>query len=84
MPGTIAAIATACCTIMMTASIRHGWLRKRDANPQLTRRDRTYEVNKHPRIEALRTGFWMLPYFESTAHMIHGASLEAAFVDDKS
>ena len=47
----------------------------------LKRRSRTWKVNKHTGIEARRTGFWMLPDFGSTAHMIQGATLEAAFVD---
>ena len=44
-------------------------------------KNRTWKVNKHTGIEARRTGFWMLPDFGSTAHMIQGATLEAAFVD---
>ena len=47
----------------------------------LKRRSRTWKVNKHTGIEARRTGFWMLPDFGSTAHMIQGATLEAAFAD---
>ena len=44
-------------------------------------RTRTWKVNKYTGIEARRTGFWMLPDFGSTAHMIQGATLEAAFAD---
>lgn len=44
-------------------------------------RSRTWKVNKYTGIEARRTGFWMLPDFGSTAHMIQGATLEAAFAD---
>ena len=47
----------------------------------LKRRTRTWKVNKYTGIEARRTGFCMLPDFGSTAHMIQGATLEAAFVD---
>ena len=47
----------------------------------LKRRSRTWKVNKYTGIEARRTGFCMLPDFGSTAHMIQGATLEAAFVD---
>ena len=44
-------------------------------------RSRTWKVNKYTGIEARRTGFWILPDFASTAHMIQGATLDAAFVD---
>ena len=44
-------------------------------------RSRTWKVNKYTGIEARRTGFWFLPDFGSTAHMIQGATLEAAFAD---
>ena len=47
----------------------------------LKRRSRTWKVNKHTGIQARRTGFWFLPDFGTTAHMIQGATLEAAFVD---
>ena len=47
----------------------------------LKRRSRTWKLNKHTGIQARRTGFWFLPDFGSTAHMIQGATLEAAFVD---
>ena len=47
----------------------------------LKRKSRTWKVNKYTGIEARRTGFCMLPDFGSTAHMIQGATLEAAFVD---
>ncbi len=44
-------------------------------------RSRTWTVNKYTKIEARRTGFWIVPDFGSTAHMIQGATLAAAFVD---
>ena len=44
-------------------------------------RSRTWTVNKYTKIEARRTGFWIVPDFGSTAHMIQGATLSAAFVD---
>ena len=47
----------------------------------LKSRSRTWLVNKHTKIEARRTGFWIVPDFGSTAHMIQGATLAAAFVD---
>jgi hypothetical protein len=47
----------------------------------MTPRTRTWKVNKYTGIEAKRTGYLLLPDFASTAHMIQGASLEAAFYD---
>lgn len=47
----------------------------------VTPRSRTWKVNKYTGIEARRTGFLLLPDFGSTAHMIQGATLEAAFFD---
>ena len=44
-------------------------------------RSRTWKVNTYTGIEARRTGFWFVPDFGSTAHMIQGATLNAAFVD---
>ena len=44
-------------------------------------RSRTWAVNKSTKAEAIRTGFWVVPDFGSTAHMIQGATLLAAFVD---
>ena len=44
-------------------------------------RSKTWKVNKYTGIEARRTGFWIVPDFGSTAHMIQGASLDATFVD---
>ena len=44
-------------------------------------KSRTWKVNKYIGIEARRTGFWILPDFGSTAHMIQGATLDAAFAD---
>ena len=47
----------------------------------LRQKARTWKVNKYTGIEAKRTGFWIIPDFCSTAHMIQGATLAAAFVD---
>ena len=47
----------------------------------MTRRSRTWKVNKYTGIEARRTGFFILPDFGSTAHMIQGFTLDAAFAD---
>ena len=47
----------------------------------MTPRSRTWKVNKYTGIEAKRTGYLLLPDFGSTAHMIQGATLEAAFYD---
>ena len=47
----------------------------------LKKRSKIWRVNKRTGIEARRTGFWFLADFGSTAHMIQGATLEAAFVD---
>ena len=47
----------------------------------LKRRSRAWQVKKHTGIETRRTGFWILPDFGSTAHMIQGATSEAAFAD---
>ena len=47
----------------------------------MKRKTRTWKVNQKTGVEARRTGFWMIPDFGSTAHMIQGATLEAAFVD---
>ena len=44
-------------------------------------KSRTWKVNKYTGIEARRTGFWILLDFASTAHMIQGATLDAAFAD---
>eukprot|EP00973_Karenia_brevis_P020135 2763385-Karenia_brevis.AAC.1 len=43
----------------------------------LTPVSRTWEVNKFTGVKARRTGFFLLPDFASTAHMIQGRSLEA-------
>ena len=42
---------------------------------------RTWEVSKYTKIKVRRTGFFLVPDFASTAHMIQGQSLEAAFAD---
>ena len=47
----------------------------------MKRNTRTWKVNRRTGVEARRTGFWLIPDFGSTAHMIQGATLEAAFVD---
>ena len=47
----------------------------------IKRESRTWRVHRHTGIEARRTGNWILPDFGSTAHMIQGATLNAAFVD---
>ena len=38
-------------------------------------------VNKRTRVKVRRTGFFLVPDFASTAHMIQGQSLDAAFAD---
>ena len=45
----------------------------------LKTKSRRWKVNKYTHIEARRTGYLLLPDFASTAHMIQGASLDAAF-----
>ena len=45
----------------------------------LTPKARKWQVNKGQGIEARRTGYLLLPDFCSTAHMIQGTTLEAAF-----
>ena len=47
----------------------------------LTPRKRTWKINKYTGIAARRKGYTLLPDFASTAHMIQGATLDAAFVD---
>ena len=47
----------------------------------MKKRTRNWKVNKHTGIEARRTGYCFIADFGSTAHMIQGATLEAAFVD---
>ena len=47
----------------------------------LKKRSKIWRVNKQTCIEARRTGFWFLADFGSTAPLIQGATLEAAFVD---
>jgi hypothetical protein len=47
----------------------------------VTPRSRTWKVNKYTGVEARQTGFLLLPDFGSTAHMIQGATLDAAFYD---
>ncbi len=42
---------------------------------------RTWVVNKHTKVKARRTGFFLVPDFASTAHMIQGQSLDAASAD---
>ena len=47
----------------------------------VTPRSRTWQVNKRTKVKVRRTGFVLVPDFASTAHMIQGQSLEAAFAD---
>ena len=47
----------------------------------LTPVSRTWIVNKHTKVKARRTGYFLVPDFASTAHMIQGQSLEASFAD---
>ena len=47
----------------------------------ITPKSRTWKVNKYTGIEARRTGYFILPDFSTTAHMIQGATLEACFCD---
>ena len=42
---------------------------------------RTWKVNKYTGISARRSGYFMVPDFGSTAHMIQGQTLDAAFAD---
>ena len=44
-------------------------------------RSRNWKVNKYTGIEARRKGYTLLPDFAATAHMIQGATLEAAYGD---
>ncbi len=45
----------------------------------LRSKSRTWKVNKYTHIKARRTGYLLIPDFGSTAHMIQGATLDAAF-----
>ena len=47
----------------------------------MKRKSRTWRVNRHFGIEARRAGLYILADFGSTAHMIQGATLAAAFVE---
>ena len=47
----------------------------------LTQASRTWMVNKATKIQARRTGFFLIPDFSSTAHMIQGQTLPAVFAD---
>ena len=42
---------------------------------------RTWEVNKWSGISARRSGYYIVPDFGSTAHVIQGQTLDAAFAD---
>ena len=42
---------------------------------------RTWKVNKYSGVSARRSGYFMVPDFGSTAHMIQGQTLQAAFAD---
>ena len=46
----------------------------------LTTVSRTWEVNKETHVKVQNTGFFLVPNFASTAHMVQGLSLEAALV----
>ena len=47
----------------------------------LTPRSRTWKINKSTGMLAKRKGYTLLPDFASTAHMIQGATLDAAYAD---
>ena len=47
----------------------------------LTSRSRAWVLNRRTKVKVQRTGFFLVPDFASTAHMIQGQSLAAAFVD---
>ena len=47
----------------------------------MTTVSRTWQVSKHTKVNVRRTGYFLVPDFASTAHMIQGQSLDAAFVD---
>ena len=47
----------------------------------LTPRTRSWKVSKYTGIAARRKGYTLLPDFASTAHMIQGSTLDAAFAD---
>lgn len=47
----------------------------------LTPVSRTWTVSRHTKVKVRRTGFFLVPDFASTAHMIQGQSLDAVFVD---
>ena len=61
------------------------WSRISDDFPEdvypVTPVSRTWKVNKYTGISARRSGYFMVPDFGSTAHMIQGQTLEAAFAD---
>ena len=40
-----------------------------------------WQVNKRTKVKIRRTGFFLVPDFATTAHMIQGQSVSAAFVD---
>jgi hypothetical protein len=42
---------------------------------------RTWKVNKNTGVQARRTGYFVIPDFASTAHMIQGSTLPAVFAD---
>ena len=42
---------------------------------------RTWLLNKRTKVKVRRTGFFLVPDFASTAHMIQGQSLDATFAD---
>ena len=47
----------------------------------VTARSGTWKVNKRTGITARRTGFFLIPDFAATAHMVQGQTLEAVFAE---
>ncbi len=47
----------------------------------MTQASRTWFVNKSSKIQARRTGHFLIADFASTAHMIQGQTLPAVFTD---
>ena len=43
----------------------------------MTPKSRTWKVNKYTGVKARRTGFFFVPDFAATAHIIQGTSLNA-------
>ena len=56
------------------------WVIHQDLEPgvyPITPVSRTWLVNKYTGVKARRTGYFLIPDFASTAHMIQGTSLDA-------